>query len=294
MEADKPSRTARMTAAHRAHESRKPASERVCYDQYAHLFLGDNWNPIGDFPLPTRAAFWLWELLMPGWNAYFVARTRFIDDALETGLNDGLEQLVIMGAGYDSRALRFERLKHSVKVFEVDHPATQQAKSAKLKNEFGSLPAHVHLVPVDFTKDALPDRLRESGYDPARRTMFIWEGVSMYLPPTAVDETLAFAHRHSGPGSSIIFDYTHPSVVNGTCRRREAKMWQRSVKRMGEALLFGIEEGTIGTFLKPRGFSVVTNADHEFLKRRYFTGDNEKRVITPVIEIVHASSNAGA
>ena len=120
--------------------------------------------------------------------------------------------------------------------------------------------------------------------------MFIWEGVSMYLPPAAVDQTLAFVAKQSGAGSSIVFDYTHPSVINGTCRRREATMWRKSVKRLGEELLFGIEEGTIDRFLKPRGFSLVKNADHEFLKREYFTGVNEKRAITPIIEIAYAST----
>lgn len=225
---------------------------------------------------------------MPGWNAYFVARTRFIDDALQTSLSGGLEQLVILGAGYDSRAFRFERPGHSAKVFEVDHPATQQDKVVTLKKQFGSLPSHLHLVPVDFTHDVLADRLLKAGYEPDRRTMFIWEGVSMYLPPGAVDQTLAFVAQQSGRGSSIVFDYTHPDVIDGTCRRREATMWRKSVKRLGEELLFGIQEGAIEKFLKPRGFSVVKNADHAFLKQEYFTGINESRAITPIIEVVHA------
>lgn len=292
MESDKPSRTARTTAACRAHESQKSAGERVCNDPYADAFIGSNCNPFGDFPLPQRVGFWLWELVMPGWDAYFVARTRFIDDALETSLKEGLDQLVIMGAGYDSRALRFQQLKDSVKVFEVDHPATQQVKSTRLRQMFGTLPEHLHLVAVDFRRDDVKGRLQESGYQLNQRTMFIWEGVSMYLTPSAVDETLAFVLHCSGPGSSIIFDYTYPSVIDGTCPRRESTMWRKSVKRLGENLLFGIEEGTIETFLKQRGFSVARNADHAFLKQQYFTGVNEERLITPIIEIVHALSSA--
>lgn len=290
METDKPSRTARLTATHRADESQKPANERVCYDAYAQAFIGNNWNPFGSFPMPRQVAFWLWDLLMPGWNGYFVARTRFIDDVLEARLKEGLEQLVIMGAGYDSRALRYEQLKHSVRVFEVDHPATQQSKSAKLKEIFGQVPAHLHLVAVDFNTDTLRGRLYESGYDQNRRTMFIWEGVSMYLDPTAVDDTLAFVATCSGPGSSIVFDYTRPSVINGTCPRREATMWRKSVKRLGEGLFFGIEEGAIEAFLSQRGFAMVRNANHEFLKQSYFSGVNTTRPITPIIEIVHAST----
>ncbi|HSW12329.1 MAG TPA: hypothetical protein VLI06_05770 [Solimonas sp.] len=110
----------------------------------------------------------------------------------------------------------------------------------------------------------------------------------MYLAPTAVDDTPAFVASCSGPGSSIIFDYTHPSVIDGACPRREATMWRNSVKRMGDGLLFGIEEGTIDAFLSQRGFAVARNANHEFLKQRYFTGVNKTRAITPIIEIVHA------
>jgi methyltransferase (TIGR00027 family) len=270
-------------------ESHKAVGERVCYDPYAKAFTGSNWNPFGEFWLPRRVAFWLWELLMPGWNAYFVARTRFIDDVLEARLGAGLEQVVIMGAGYDSRALRYEQMKTSVNVFEVDHPATQQAKVAKLAEIFGSLPGHLHLVPVDFTRDTLERRLHDSGYEPDRRTLFIWEGVTMYLTQPAVDEALAFVSRCSGSGSSIIFDYTHPSEIDGTCSRLEATMWRKSVERLGEALLFGIEEGTIEAFLGPRGFSVITNANSDFMKRRYFTGINQSRAITPIVEIVHAA-----
>ena len=87
-----------------------------------------------------------------------VARERYIDDYLQSCIDDGLEQLVILGAGYDSRAYRFEKLKR-VKVFEVDHPATQRVKVARLKEALGELPENVVFVPIDFTKETLERRL---------------------------------------------------------------------------------------------------------------------------------------
>jgi len=204
-------------------------------------------------------------------------------------LEVGFEQVVVLGAGFDSRAYRFEKLKTQTRVFEVDHPATQRAKQDKLKDIFGCLPEHVVYVPIDFTTDSLEERLLECGYDPRRKTLFVWEGVTYYITAEAVDRTLAFVANHSGPGSSLIFDYIYPAVVEGTCPRREAKLWRKTMIPRGEALLFGIEQGTIETFLAQRGFHKVTNVTHTFLKRDYLTGKNRRRKISPIFAIVHAT-----
>ena len=224
-------------------------------------------------------------------QGYIVARTKYLDDHVRQCLEAGLEQVVVLGAGFDSRAYRFERLKADVRVFEVDHPATQRAKQEKLEEIFGCIPEHVVYVPVDFTKECLEDRLLKHGYDPRRKTLFIWEGVTYYITAEAVDRTLAFVANHSGPGSSIIFDYVYPSVVDGTCPRREAKLWRRTMIPRGEALLFGIEHGTIEEFLALRGFHKVTNVTHTRLKQDYFKGKNRRRTISPIFAIVHATTS---
>ena len=157
-----------------------------------------------------------------------------------------------------------------------------------MKEILGSLPKYVVLVPIDFTQQTLSERLFESGYEKQRNTLFIWEGVTYYMTPEAVDVTLAFVVDNSGKGSSIVFDYTHPSVVEGTSTRREAKMFLRGADSFGEPLRFGIAEGTIESFLMQRGFGQVNNVTNEWLKQHYFTGVNRKRTITPIFEIVHA------
>jgi methyltransferase (TIGR00027 family) len=203
-----------------------------------------------------------------------VARTRYIDDYLKTCIDAGIEQLVILGAGYDTRPYRFGELTEKVRVFELDHPATLNGKMKILEEIFGSIPQHVTYIPIDFDKESMAERLCASGFSRDPKTLFIWEGVTMYITAEAIDATLDFVARNSGKGSSIIFNYMLHSVVNGTCRRENAdKMRQAYVKR-GEPLVFGIPEGTVGEFLTRRGFRDVRDVDGEFLKRVYFHGKN--------------------
>jgi methyltransferase (TIGR00027 family) len=108
-------------------------------------------------------------------NGFLMARERYIDDVLQNFLNEGLQQLVILGAGYDSRAYRFD-LPGRVKTFEVDHPVTQADKLKRVQRVFGKIPEHVTYIPVDFNTQTLSERLLSSGYGPGLISLFIWQG----------------------------------------------------------------------------------------------------------------------
>ena len=161
----------------------------------------------------------------------------------------GIDQLVILGAGYDTRAFRIEALARGVKVFEVDHPATQERKMALTKMAVGALPAHVAYVPFRFNSEDLVEKLNSTGYRKDARTVFIWEGVTYYISPRAVDHTLRFVVEGSGAGSSIVFDYFPPSVADGTCHLKEARTMRAFFARFGEGIIFGIEAEAIEAFL---------------------------------------------
>jgi methyltransferase (TIGR00027 family) len=122
---------------------------------------------------------------------------------------------VIPGAGYDSRAYRFNTLKDPIRVFEVDHPATQQAKLDKLQKIFDHLPPPVCYVPIDFNEQALEECLAAHGYNPVGKTVFPWQGVTYYLNPTAVDQILDFIAKYSAPGSKVIFEIIISSDASG-------------------------------------------------------------------------------
>jgi len=274
--------TAQGIAAIRAVESSKKPEQRICYDPLARLLV----NPVFYTLAKLFAGYGEWRA--PGTSGFIVARTRSIDDYLQTCLDNGISQLVILGAGLDSRAYRFEQLRERGKVFEVDHPATQQEKRKILSRIFKEWPKHVIFVPIDFNEESL-EKLHSFGYDRQRKTLFIWEGVTYYLTADAVNRTLEFIIRESSEGSTIIFDYVYTSALMAAHKRGEIARMQRYGRFTGEPLTFGIEEGKVSEFLGERGYIGIENVTGEDLKRRYFTGINQNRPIAPIYAIAHAT-----
>ena len=276
------STTAQGIAFVRALESSKPAGERICYDPLARRLISSAFYLLGKLFAGYA------ERKGPGVIGFLAARCRYIDDYLQACLETGLDQLVILGAGLDSRAYRFGQLEGHVRVFEVDHPATQQVKLGKLAKIFGELPGHVTYVPIDFNAETL-QKLFDFGYSRQAKTLFIWEGVVHYLTAEAVDQTLEFVLRNSGSESSIIFDYAYASALTAAHKRSEVARMQRYRRFTGESLVFGIEEGQVEEFLRVRGYTQIQNVTSKDLERIYLTGVNRTRTIAPIYAIVHAT-----
>jgi methyltransferase (TIGR00027 family) len=281
------SKMAELIAVHRVVESALPESERICYDPYAVRLVDPG---IFEFarknPEKAKAMREHYERLFPGLGNSIRARVRYFDGFVKASVDGGIEQLVILGAGYDTRAYRIEGLK-KIKVFEVDHPATQEVKTDKISNIFGTLPNNVVYIPVDFEAEDLGQKLLENGYDKSQKTLFVMEGLVMYIPPEAVDATLSFIVENFGKGSAIIFDYYPLSLVDGTSDLEEALNIRNFVSQQGEPLLFGIEEGMLETFLTKRGFSEVQNITCEDYKKAYFHGINENRAVSRLLFFAH-------
>jgi methyltransferase (TIGR00027 family) len=281
------SRSALGVALFRAIESQKPASRRVCYDPYARAFL----PTVSYILVKLIVDSGLYERMGPGAVGFITVRERYIDDYLITGLAEGLDQVVLLGAGFDTRAYRIPGIEKT-RVFEIDHPATQEAKRKGLRKVIDPLPQYVTFLPMDFNTQSLGERLRSGGYSEQAKTLFIWQGVTYFLEAKAVDSTLDFVANHSGPGSSVIFDYMYneifrdPNNSYGRSLRRVAKM-------SGEEYLFGIDRGQVEPFLTRRGFRNVNNMTLEQLKQRYFTGPNAGRAVPADIAIVSAVVNEG-
>ena len=228
--------------------------------------------------------------ILPGAYYFHTARTKHIDAVLQQCAEQGMEQLVILGAGFDTRAHRFKDILTNIKVFEVDHPDTQATKKEQVGKLKASSLENVIYVPIDFNTQSL-DTLLEYGYSATPTTLFIWEGVCMYITPEAVDSVLSFVSNRSGPGSSIVFDYIFQSVVEGRCDYYGARESSRYVAKRGEPYLFGIEEGTIGEFLKARGLRILSEFTPEMLERTYLRRSDAKihGKVYGYTNIVHAS-----
>src|SRR5262245_13920380 len=184
------SRTATVVALWRAAESSRAAPTRLFDDPLASAFVGRRlrWG-LYLSRLPVVGAAVPWALLDGHWSGSrgtVIARTRYIDDLLGAALGRGVDQVVIFGAGFDSRAYRIRGIERA-RVFEVDHPVTQTKKEAVLRQRLGALPPHVAMVSVDFNTHTLDAVMPGSGYRNDAQTFFICEGVTHYLSAAAVD-----------------------------------------------------------------------------------------------------------
>jgi methyltransferase (TIGR00027 family) len=284
-----PRKMAAQIAGVRAAETYLPENERVFQDPYAEYFLSeDERRDLSDLE-KLRAGLAMYDQMMPGVNGAIVARIKFIDEYLLDCIEKGFKQVVIIGAGYDTRAYRFPEVKENLKVFEVDHPATQQVKISTIKEIFGTPPDHVIYVPVIFGVDRLDKNLLENGYNPDLKTLFIVEGLLMYVPPPAVDGLLSFVVDASGPGSSFVADYFTNSVIAGTSPLKEALVLRQFVENEGAPLQFGIEEHKVKAFFEDRGFKNIKTVTAPSCKTEYFNSDDCDRAVSPMFNFVHAT-----
>ena len=265
------SRTAEHNALFRALESSLPESRRLFNDPLARAFL--TWP----FAILTRLAVipglrelvpWVIDNRWPGVRSSVVARTRLIDDAIASSLGEHPEQLVILGAGFDSRAYRLPGLRE-ITVFEVDHPDTQATKRKALVRVLSVLPKHVRFVGIDFNQRELESVMLAAGYRDSARTFILWEGVTNYLTEAAVDTTLRWCAR-AAPGGLLLFTYVHRDVLTRPGAFIGTERLFASLAKVGEKLTFGIEPRELPEFLTKRGLSLESDVGAAEYRERYF------------------------
>jgi methyltransferase (TIGR00027 family) len=267
-----PSRTAELVCLARAGEALRPVSRRIVDDPYARFFL----RPVAQSMLAGRRA----PLPLAGTPAelttFVLCRHRAIDDRLSAALDSGVEQVVVLGAGYDTRAWRFAEKLAGRPVWEVDFPATARRKERLARRHQGELPVTtLHRVEVDFERESFADRLTEEGLTAGARTFFVWEGVSMYLTRRAVKESLDAMRRLGGVGSELAADFWYllDSADSLSFLRR---LQPNLLALLGEPVLFGIHPEDIGAFLERHRLSTLELLEASELEARYLDGDSRR------------------
>jgi methyltransferase (TIGR00027 family) len=257
MKAGRASRTAEQNALFRALEAGLPARRRLFEDPLARSCLGWRYALVeraARLPGPRdwipRFIDWRW----PGVRTSVVARTLLIDAAVASALGEGIAQLVVLGAGYDTRAYRLPGL-HGATVFEVDHPDTQAAKRRALGPALAAAPEHVRFVATDFQERALARAMTAAGFREAERSLVLWEGVTNYLTEAAVDATLRWCAR-AAPGSLLLFTYVHSDILTRPQAFAGTRQLFAALERAGEKFTFGIEPSHLRAFLAERGLSL--------------------------------------
>jgi methyltransferase (TIGR00027 family) len=261
------SATAEIVCAQRAAETLRPPGRRLIDDPYAKYFLATGaYRFLTASRLTAAVTRRGFDLVYPGYMAIVLLRNRWYEDVLRRALADGVEQIVLLGAGYDTTSLRL-RLGGAT-LFEVDAEPTQQAKREIIRRQ--GLPDHaVRYVPCDFERDTLSARLRENGFDTGARSLVAWWGVSFFLSEDAVYQTMADVASLTAPGSRFLFDYLDPGVVDGTTVFRGARRARAAVARRGEAYRFGLKGDDAGQLLALFGFEVEQNLSVTELARLF-------------------------
>ena len=247
------------TAATRVIEMYQPEDRRLFDDPLAYQLLPFGWRlllRLAYLPGLRGAVLSMRERRMPGSLGGILCRTRYIDDVLQRSLAGGLDQVVILGAGFDTRAYRIAGMDR-VRVFEVDLPGACEAKRSRLESVLGSVPRHVALVGMDFDRQDLGEMLSASGFQSGQRTFFIWEGVTQYITAEAVSHTLEFVSRVSGAGSSIVFTYVRRGIIDGTDRPEWMESFLAVAGKLGSPMIFGLDRAELEPYLLERGLELV-------------------------------------
>lgn len=226
-------------------------------------------RPLVRLPGGGRAICKIVDARWPGVRTSVAARTRLIDDALDAMPPSQLGQLVILGAGFDTRPYRLKSLG-SISVLEVDHPDTQAAKRSALRRRVPALPDNVRFAPSDFNLGALDEVMTEAGYRPEQPTVFLWEGVTNYLTEQAVDATLRWCAKTAAVGSAVLFTYVHSDVLNNPDAFVGARRLYAALEKVGEQLTFGMGPDDMKAYLADRGMELEWDYGAAEYRARYF------------------------
>ncbi|PQJ23413.1 class I SAM-dependent methyltransferase [Tenacibaculum sp. SG-28] len=268
--------TAQGVAKQRMIESLAKERKRVIFDPYAEKFvLGSSVIKV----MGHRFCVWLTKKLSPGFHEHLIARTRFIDDLVEKTTAKGAIQYVILGAGYDTRAHRL-KLPPNIEIFEVDQPEVQRQKQAKLPENIRNA-EKVTYVGVDFNKQTLKEQLLGAGFDVTKETIFTLEGVSQYIPKSAIAKTLQEVIELS-KNVSVTFFISYVDIVLRQNPKacfgegyvnpvKKAALIQDLAAKVGEPWISLFTAKEVKDLFGKYGFSVTENKTLADLNAEYFT-----------------------
>jgi methyltransferase (TIGR00027 family) len=277
MKPDEPSRTAVMVARQRAaHQLLDHGS--ILNDPFAIKILGEDEKNVlqsaNEHPFASIG------------RLFSAARSRIAEDGLSGAIERGVRQIVVLGAGLDTFALRNPHAAREIRVFEVDHPATQSWKRERLAEAQVVLPPWLIFVPVDFELDNLGDKLRGAGFEENSAAFFTWLGVVPYLTRDAIDSTLDYVG--SIPNSEVVFDYMEPPEAFSGEMRELAAERTAELEKLGERWASRLDPAGIAAILRSHGFCDIEDIDFQRIASRFGSAVQGLAHGQPGVHVVHA------
>ena len=214
-----------------------------------------------------------------------ICRTKYIDEKTLSIINE-IEQVLILGAGLDTRAYRLKGIE-KLKVYEIDLPNIQQIKKRKLKKYFGNLPSNVNFIPIDFNKDKLENVLNNS-LDLTKSSLIIFEAVTQYINNYAVDGTFKFISKFPA-GSYLLFTYVLQDVIERKIKDA-IKLMDWSEKNRSP-FIFGINSSEVESFLNPYNLKMIEDVGTEYYQKNYLKPINRNLEVSEIERINFSKIN---
>ncbi|GHO57985.1 class I SAM-dependent methyltransferase [Ktedonobacter robiniae] len=281
------SNTALGAAICRLIEQYQPENTRLFHDSMVKDLVGTPIRALMQFKSMRNLTIQQMDVITPGIYGVQISRTRFIDDAVRDALSQGIEQVVILGAGLDTRPYRLTGMEHT-RVFEVDLPSVQEDKKKKLHKHFGRLPEQVTFLPIDFDTQSLEAVFSGTPFDPASPAIFVWEGVTQYLSEEAIHRTLAFVGT-SAPGSILVLTYVLKSFIERRSDIPGTKKMMDMMAKRGSPWLFGLEPSSVASYLAPFHLRLTADVGSTEHQTRYFKSVRRELVVSEVERIAQAT-----
>lgn len=222
-----------------------------------------------------------------GLRAHIVLRSRFAEDQLAAAVERGVRQLVILGAGLDTFAYRQPAWAHTVRIVEIDQPATQAGKRERLSGAGIEIPSNVTLAPVDFETTPLRQALETNSVDLSTPVFFSWLGVTMYLTEAVVEAVLRTV-AGLARGSEIVFTFSQPPATDDEPADGYTPALAQAAAAMGEPWLTYFDVPALEAKLREFGFSDVNFLTQEAAHERYFAGRTDGLFVPKRTSIVSA------
>lgn len=277
MKAAKTSRTAQYMAFFRALETKRNTNERLFSDPYAIHFIDFKLRlavRLSQFPFFRKYINGIINKKIPGALSSGIARTKYIDSLLENSISEGVKQVIILGAGFDTRAVRLDALK-LIPVIEIDHPNTSNFKVAIYKKRIGKIPENVTFLQIDFNKEDLNQLALKHNLDFSKPTTIIWEGVTNYLTEEAVKSTFSFISKFANK-SQIIFTYVHKDILQNPDAFLGGEKLLEDLKNIEEHWTFGLLPEEVPSFLNLFGIKLLEDLGADEYRNRFLPDRSEK------------------
>ncbi|MEL6535693.1 MAG: SAM-dependent methyltransferase [Bacteroidota bacterium] len=286
MAKEKVDQTALGVAVIRMLEASYPKEQRLFEDKVSQYLLPGTYRTF----TKLLSARWLRQALIrrrdkqfPGVLGLIPVRTRYLDDRVKDALDRGIRQIVILGAGMDSRPYRIAGIA-GAQVFEVDRKVVQQFKIARVKNWQGSQPLHVNFVEVDFTTQTLEATLGTSGLNLEEPTLVLWEGVTQYITEEAVRNTLAYLSTIEQ--AEVIMSYVPAEYLNSSSPLPYLPKLLQGLKKAGLGWYFGLDPQQLPQFVGEYGYTVQEDVGHAEHQERYLRPIGRTMLVAPIERIV--------